>query len=249
MTITELTKELCAQVAALPLPEKVEALNAVRAALHEISPFKNEPVDCVFWVPGNTVEANDYNPNFVAKPEMDVLYTSIKEDHFTMPIVTYRLSAAIRRLEGQGLNDDAIQEKLEISAEQLARFRAMADGREVVDGFHRNRTAKERLDIKQRLFGYLPVTSLLQDDKANRKASTVRHNRGTGEPVTEKMAALIGQLGAKRSNTEIANAMGMEPEEILRLQQVEGVAVKLANRHYDRAWEVVLDSEVKVAKP
>ena len=34
------------------------------------------------------VEANDYNPNAVARREMRLLYTSIKHDGYTQPIVT-----------------------------------------------------------------------------------------------------------------------------------------------------------------
>lgn len=33
--------------------------------------------------------ANEYNPNKVAPPEMKLLYDSIKEDGYTMPIVCY----------------------------------------------------------------------------------------------------------------------------------------------------------------
>jgi len=40
-------------------------------------------------VPINKIVANDYNPNFVAPPEMKLLYKSILEDGYTMPIVCY----------------------------------------------------------------------------------------------------------------------------------------------------------------
>lgn len=35
------------------------------------------------------IKANEYNPNMVAPPEMKLLYDSIKEDGYTMPIVCY----------------------------------------------------------------------------------------------------------------------------------------------------------------
>jgi hypothetical protein len=54
------------------------------------SPFADEPVDCVQWVRGEQVEANDYNPNSVATPEMKLLELSIDADGFTQPIVTHR---------------------------------------------------------------------------------------------------------------------------------------------------------------
>lgn len=37
------------------------------------------------------VQANAYNPNSIAPPEMKLLYKSIKEDGYTMPIVCYYL--------------------------------------------------------------------------------------------------------------------------------------------------------------
>lgn len=40
-------------------------------------------------VPVEKVEPNDYNPNAVAPPEMKLLYESIKNDGYTMPIVCY----------------------------------------------------------------------------------------------------------------------------------------------------------------
>jgi ParB-like chromosome segregation protein Spo0J len=64
-------------------------LNIIRTELHNNSPFKNEPVDLVLWVHNTSVQANDYNPNSVAPPEMELLKLSILEDGYTQPIVTY----------------------------------------------------------------------------------------------------------------------------------------------------------------
>ena len=46
------------------------------------------PVYNVLRVHMSKVKANDYNPNAVAPPEMELLETSIWEDGYTMPIVT-----------------------------------------------------------------------------------------------------------------------------------------------------------------
>ena len=73
----------------LELSEKVYAINKIRLALHELSPFKSEPVDCVQWIPSGLVTANDYNPNSVAPPEMKLLEHSILEDGYTQPIVSW----------------------------------------------------------------------------------------------------------------------------------------------------------------
>jgi len=50
--------------------------------------FKS-PVYSVKPVPVEKIQANAYNPNAVAPPEMKLLYQSIKQDGYTMPIVCY----------------------------------------------------------------------------------------------------------------------------------------------------------------
>lgn len=84
----DLIEELKEKVSAMDTEEKVDYINQVKIALHEISPFKNEPVDCVIWVKNKNVHANDYNPNAVAPPEMELLKLSIDSDGYTQPIVT-----------------------------------------------------------------------------------------------------------------------------------------------------------------
>lgn len=71
-----------------PLDERVDLINKIRLELSKYSPFNTEPVDCVVWVKNNLVHANDYNPNSVAPPEMELLRLSITADGYTQPIVT-----------------------------------------------------------------------------------------------------------------------------------------------------------------
>lgn len=47
------------------------------------------PVYNIKKIPLEKIVANDYNPNKVASREMELLYISIKEDGYTMPIVCY----------------------------------------------------------------------------------------------------------------------------------------------------------------
>ncbi|VEC76050.1 Co-activator of prophage gene expression IbrB [Raoultella ornithinolytica] len=74
--------------------ERVEALNAFRQLLHNYSPFKSHPVDCVLWVKQESVSPNDYNPNNLAPPEKRLLLTSLETDGFTQPIVVLRQDEA-----------------------------------------------------------------------------------------------------------------------------------------------------------
>ena len=71
------------------IDKKIEIINELKKELHKISPFKDQPVDCVLWVKHDRTKANDYNPNIVAPPEMRLLELSILSDGFTQPIVAW----------------------------------------------------------------------------------------------------------------------------------------------------------------
>ncbi len=98
--IIERARALCAELEQLPEEERIEAINQIKLALHEASPLRNEPVDCVLWVPAEQVEANDYNPNKVAPPEMRLLEHSITEDGYTQPIVTWGTDGYFEVVDG-----------------------------------------------------------------------------------------------------------------------------------------------------
>jgi len=98
--IVETLRLMLAQVSKLGIPEKVDAINAMREAIHDISPFKDEPVDYVKWVHNDFVKANDYNPNSVAPPEMKLLERSIDADGYTQPIVTWPHDDYVEVIDG-----------------------------------------------------------------------------------------------------------------------------------------------------
>lgn len=207
-------KALFSALDGIEVKARVEAINRIRLALSEHSPFKNEPVDCVLWVDVEKVTANDYNPNSVAPPEMKLLEHSISEDGYTQPIVTW---------EREGI-------------------------REVVDGFHRHRVGKESDVIKARLHGFLPtvVINAGRQDKSDRMASTIRHNRARGEHRVESMAEIVVELKRRFwSDKKIATELGMEPDEVLRLAQVTGLAGLFADREFSEAWEAASTSETQ----
>lgn len=78
----------------------VDYINQIREIIHEYSPFKNEPTDFVKWVKNENVIANDYNPNKVAPPEMQLLEVSIDHDGYTQPIVTWPHDDQIEVIDG-----------------------------------------------------------------------------------------------------------------------------------------------------
>lgn len=65
-----------------------DKIQEIRKVLHDNSPVSGQPVDYVRWVPLEEVQANNYNPNSVAKTEMELLYVSILKDGYTQPVVT-----------------------------------------------------------------------------------------------------------------------------------------------------------------
>jgi ParB-like chromosome segregation protein Spo0J len=111
---------------------------------------------------------------------------------------------------------------------------------EVVDGFHRTRVGKESKDVITRTHGYLPIVKVNQErtDRNDRMASTIRHNRARGKHSVSGMSEIVQELARRRwSNEKIGRELGMEPDEVLRLKQVMGLADLYKNREFSEAWE------------
>ena len=191
------------------LQEKIEILNEFKKMMHEVSPFKDEPVDCVLWVKNENVGANDYNPNSVAPPEMELLEHSIMTDGYTQPIVSWTKE------------DD--------------------ENYEVVDGFHRSRVGKESDVVRERVHGYVPLTTIKeeQEGRNDRIASTIRHNRARGKHKVESMSEIVIELKRRNwSDKKVAKELGMDQDEVLRLTQIQGLAEMFKNDDFTQAWEV-----------
>ncbi len=120
-----------------------------------------------------------------------------------------------------------------------------ADGFEVVDGFHRHRVGRESKTVSARIHGYLPVVVINQDreDKGDRIASTIRHNRARGKHQVEAMSDIVIELKRRNwSDEKIGRELGMDPDEVLRLCQITGLAEAFADQQFSGAWEVSTDS-------
>lgn len=190
----------------LEFKEKVENINSIREFIHHLSPFKNEPVDFVKWIPCENVVANDYNPNKVAPPEMELLEISIMNDGYTQPVVTFPKENNV----------------------------------EVVDGFHRTRVSKESKIVRERVKGYTPTVIIRkeQQDKNDRIASTIRHNRARGKHQIDAMSEIVLELKNRNwKNERIARELGMDEEEILRLCQITGLEDIFKDDDFSKSWE------------
>lgn len=206
-SIVENAKSAFAGLVDLDEDARIDAINEIRKTLREYSPMKREPVDCVLWVKADELHANDYNPNSVAPPEMRLLQLSIMSDGYTQPIVAW----------------------------------PDAEGSfEVVDGFHRNRVGREVGAVRKRCLGRLPIAAINTDrtSKEDRIAATIRHNRARGKHQVDAMADIVVDLSRRNwDDAKIAKELGMEPDEVLRLKQVTGLAELFADRDFSEAWE------------
>ena len=216
MTTLEISELVMVHLRGMEIKERVCAINEIRSAIHSVSPFASEPVDFVMWVESGSVHANDYNPNSVAPPEMELLRLSIAEDGYTQPIV--------------GMPDEN-------------------GTSEVIDGFHRHRVGKECADIQSRVHGYLPIVSIRSNrtDKADRMASTIRHNRARGKHKVDAMSDIVVELRRRNwSEEKIGKHLGMDPDEVLRLTQITGLAEMFSNQDFSRSWEIGEDDGQEV---
>lgn len=114
-------------------------------------------------------------------------------------------------------------------------------GHEVVDGFHRSRVGKEHAEIRDRVMGYLPIVQIRSERVGvhDRMASTIRHNRARGKHGVDEMSAIVAELAKKGwADEKIGKELGMDPDEVLRLKQITGLAELFANRKFSQAWEI-----------
>lgn len=215
-----LAKDLAESIEALgDADAKIDTLNHVRYLLHQVSPLKHHPVDYVFWEKSENVEANEYNPNAVAPPEMELLHQSIAADGYTMPIVTFK---ELR---------DGGEEKIKI-----------------IDGFHRRQTEVNNKDISESTLGRIPLTDVrkTQYDIGNRMASTIRHNRARGSHNIELMSKIVTELVEMgKGDAWICKHIGMSPDELLRMKQITGLASLFKNRDFSDSWEIEDTIEVQ----
>lgn len=187
---------------------RMDVINAIRKALHEFSPMKREPVDCVLWVRAENIKANDYNPNSVAPPEMRLLQLSIMEDGYTQPIVAWPNS--------------------EDSFEVVDGFHRNRVGREV--GAVRKRV-KGRLPIAvinaERTSREDRIAATIRHNRARGKHA-----------VDAMADIVLDLSRRNWSDEKIAKELGMEADEVLRLKQVTGLAELFSDRDFSDAWEV-----------
>lgn len=191
----------------LSLDEKVNYINEIKLLLHENSPFNTEPVDCVLWVKNDTVKANDYNPNSVAPPEMELLRLSISNDGYTQPIVSMDNSDGTREVI-DGFHRNRVGKECEDIQSRVHGYLPVVTIRESQEG------------INDR------VASTIRHNRARGKHRI--------DSMAEIVADLKKR---NWSDKKIGKELGMEQDEVLRLAQITGLSELFKDKEFSKAWE------------
>lgn len=207
MKTTNQILNLIPELKNLSLDEMVESINQIKLALHEISPMSTEPVDCVIWVKNNTVHANDYNPNSVAPPEMELLRLSIANDGYTQPIVSMQNSDGTREVI-DGFHRNRVGKECE-------------DIQKRVHGYLPVVTIREsQTDINNR------VASTIRHNRARGK-----------HRVDSMSEIVVDLKRRNWSPEKISKELGMDADEVLRLSQISGLVEAFKDLDFAQAWE------------
>lgn len=87
----------------------------------------------------------------------------------------------------------------------------------------------------------MPVVTINKEreDRSDRMAATIRHNRARGEHKVESMSNIIMELKKRRwTDEKIGKELGMDKDEVLRLAQITGLAEMFADKEFSKSWEM-----------
>jgi len=200
-------KQIIEEVKDYNLHDKVLILNEFKKLMHEISPFNTEPVDCVLWVKNDTVAANDYNPNAVAPPEMELLRLSISNDAYTQPIVSMD-------------NGDDTREVID-------GFHRNRVGKECEDIQKRVHGYLPVVTIRESQLGKGDrIASTIRHNRARGK-----------HRVEAMSDIVLDLKKRNWNDKKIAKELGMDADEVLRLGQITGLAELFADKEFNEAWK------------
>jgi ParB-like chromosome segregation protein Spo0J len=206
--INQIKDIILSSVESLSFKEQVDFINSVREEIHNVSPFKDEPVDFVKWVFNDNVVSNDYNPNKVAPPEMELLEVSILNDGYTQPIVTWQSDEKGKTEVIDGFHRSRVGKESKIVKKRVSGYLPVVDIRTEQSG------------------------------KNDRIASTIRHNRARGKHQVDAMSEIVIELKNRNwTNKRISKQLGMDEEEVLRLCQISGLEHLFSDNDFGKAWE------------
>lgn len=215
--IKQKTQELIDLLNNQELDEKVDSINFIRKQIHKNSPFKNEPVDLIQWVRQSSIQANSYNPNQVAPPEMELLETSILNDGYTQPIVTWPIGNNQSEVI-DGFHRSRVGKESKVVNQRIHGYLPIVS------------VGEERTGKNDR------VASTIRHNRARGK-----HAVGAMSDIVVELKK------RNWSEKRIGKELGMDEDEVLRLCQISGLSEAFENEEFSEAWEAKIfegDEEV-----
>lgn len=212
MNIQQVKESITTLLTEGDLDQTVDVLNELREHISEYSPFKNEPVDLVRWVKADDIHANDYNPNVVAPPEMELLRLSIAADGYTQPIVTMEEEDGTRQVI-DGFHRNRVGKEFE-------------DVRKRIQGYLPAVTIRDdRQGRNDR------IASTIRHNRARGK-----------HRIDAMSEIVVELKRRNWSDNRIAKELGMDADEVLRLCQITGLSELFNDDEFSRAWDVASDA-------
>lgn len=198
---------LAAEIAAIEShDEKVAALNDARFIIHQVSPYKDEPVDFVEWVKNEEVHANDYNPNSVAPPEMGLLRLSIAEDGLTQPIVSFPLEQKYREVVDGFHRNSICREEGDIQSKLFGYMPLVS------------------------------IRSRKKDKASRMASTIRHNRARGSHAIRSMSDIVLEFVNLGWNDEQIGKHLGMQPEEVFRLKQITGLKSAFANQEFSKSW-------------
>ena len=196
------------------LDEKMNFINELRLRIHQVCPFKDNPVDYVAWIKNDLVTANDYNPNSVAPPEMKLLEHSIEEDGYTQPIVTWpREDNMIEVVDG--FHRHRVGKESELVRSKIHGYLPVVSIRE------------SQLSKGDR------IAATIRHNRARGK-----------HKIQAMADIVVELKRRNWSDSKIAKNLGMDEDEVLRLCQITGMAELFADSDFSKSWDIGFDDSI-----
>lgn len=188
--------------------ELISRINRLRESIHCFSPFKAEPVDFVRWVRNDKVYSNDYNPNSVAPPEMELLRLSIDADGYTQPIVSMPDPDGKYEVV-DGFHRHRVGKEMPDICERVKGYLPLVCIRE---------TQADKSDR---------MASTIRHNRARGKHRI--------EAMSEIVIELKKR---NWTDERIAKNLGMDADEVLRLCQISGLTELFSDEEFSASWDV-----------
>ena len=160
------------------------------------------------WVKASDVHANDYNPNSVAPPEMELLKVSILSDGYTQPIVAMPdENGQFEVIDGFHRNRCG-KEDLDIKARVCGYLPIV-------------KIKEDRTDKSDR------IAATIRHNRARGK-----------HRVDAMSDIVVELKRRNWSDEKISRELGMDQDEILRLCQITGLADLFQDQEFSKSWDI-----------